>query len=336
MRRCFLLAAAAMALGLTQGARADGVDDPNRASYDEMKGKSVAYLRQAMGLDLTEGWAAYVKNAADHLGLKFAMRDPNWNVDTGVQALTALIADHPDVLVVHEPDLNSYAKLMKKAVNSGIYVIQLNTGSVFPTDALVGTDWVGLGQLEAELVAKHCGAASGRSGKVAIVQGMLTSAASACQIKGVQDVLSKHPELKVVSNQTADWDATKARAITESALQQNADLCGVIGFWDGMDVGIGAAVTQAGKTDQVYVVSSGGGVQGSCDNVDKGVFSAFVKYDMRVQGRDISSTMQSLLQSKTKPGTLKLVLYTPLEVVTKENNKPGTCWNLDDLKKTAQ
>ena len=74
MRRCFLLAAAAMALGLTQGARADGVDDPNRASYDQMKGKSVAYLPQAMGLDLTEGWAAYVKNAADHLGLKFAMR----------------------------------------------------------------------------------------------------------------------------------------------------------------------------------------------------------------------------------------------------------------------
>src|ERR1700754_1092339 len=110
MKRWFLFAVAATALSLAQGARADGVDDPNRASYDEMKGKSVAYLPQAMGLDLTEGWAAYVKNAADHLGLKFAMRDPNWNVDAGVQALTALIADHPDVLVVHEPDLNSYAK----------------------------------------------------------------------------------------------------------------------------------------------------------------------------------------------------------------------------------
>lgn len=103
-----------------------------------------------------------------------------------------------------------------------------------------------------------------------------------------------------------------------------------------MDVGIGAAVTQAGKTDQVFVVSSGGGKQESCDNVDKGVFSAFVKYDMRVQGRDISSTMQTLLESKTKPGSLKLVLYTPLQVVTKENNKPGMCWSLDDIKKYAQ
>lgn len=120
MKRWFLSAVAAMALRLTQVANADGVDDPNRASYDLMKGKSVAYLPQAMGLDLTEGWAAYVKNAAEHLNLKFAMRDPNWNVDAGVQALTALIADHPDLLVVHEPDLNSYARLMKKAVDAGL------------------------------------------------------------------------------------------------------------------------------------------------------------------------------------------------------------------------
>jgi ribose transport system substrate-binding protein len=75
-----------------------------------------------------------------------------------------------------------------------------------------------------------------------------------------------------------------------------------------MDIGIGAAVTQAGKTGQVYVVSSGGGAQGSCDNVDKGVYSAFVKYDMRVQGRDIVDTMKMLLQSKHKPGDLHVVI----------------------------
>jgi ribose transport system substrate-binding protein len=119
MKRWFLPAVAAMALGLTQVASADGVDDPNRASYDLMNGKSVAYLPQAMGLDLTEGRAAYVKNAAEHFNMKFAMRDPNWNVDAGVQALTALIADHPDVLVVHEQDLNSYARLMKKGGGRG-------------------------------------------------------------------------------------------------------------------------------------------------------------------------------------------------------------------------
>jgi len=57
---------------------------------------------------------------------------------------------------------------------------------------------------------------------------------------------------------------------------------------------------------------------------------------MRVQGRDISDMMQTLLQSKQKPGALRIVLYTPMQVVTKENNKPGVCWNLDDIKAQAQ
>jgi ribose transport system substrate-binding protein len=314
--------------------QSNGTDDPQRKSYDLMKGKTVAYLPQAMGLDLTEGWGAYIKNSAEHLGMKFEIRDPNWNIDAGVQALTALIADHPDILIVHNPDLNSYARLQKKAVAAGIYVIQLNTGSVVPTDALVGTDWVGLGELEANLVVKACGART--SGKVSIVQGQLTSAAASYQMHGIDNVLSKHPEIKVVSNQTGDWDANKARAITETVLQQNPDLCGILGFWDGMDVGIAAAVNQAGKTGKVFVVSSGGGAQISCDNVDKGVYSAFIKYDMRVQGRDIVSLMQTLLQSKQTPGTLNLTLYTPMQIITKENNKPGVCWDINDIKAQAQ
>jgi ribose transport system substrate-binding protein len=317
-------------------ARAEGLSDPDRASYDLMKGKSVAYLTQAMGLELTEGWAAYIKNSAEHLGMKFQLRDANWNVDAGVQALTALIADHPDIIVVHNSDLNSYARLEKQAVKAGIYVVQLNMASSAPTDALVGADWEGVGQTDADLAVKHCGEGSGRSGKVAIVQGELTSAGSAYQMKGVDNVLSKHPEIKVVSNQAADWDATKARGITETVLQQNPDLCAIIGFWDGSDIGIGAAVAQAKKTGDVYVISSGGGATTDCDALEKGTFSAFVKYDMRVQGHDIVDAMKVLLQSKQKPGDVHFVLYTPLQVVTKEDNKPGVCWDMGALKVQAQ
>jgi ABC-type sugar transport system substrate-binding protein len=315
---------------------AEGLDDPLRVSLDTMKGKTVAYLPQAMGLDLTEGWGAYVKNAAAHLGMNFEIRDPNWNVDVGVQALTALIADHPDILVVHNPDINSYARQMKKANEAGIYVIQLNAVSAYQTDGFVGTDWVGLGELEANLVANKCGAGSGTSGKVAIIQGQLNQAPSAYQARGVTNVLSQRSDIKVVASQNGDWDANKAHNIAATVLQQNPDLCAIIGFWDGMDVGIAAAVAEAGKTGQVYVVSSGGGNKVSCDNVEKGAYSAYIDYDMRVQGRDISSMMQVLLQSKQKPGSLHLVVYTPMQVLTKETLTPGFCWTLDSLKAQAQ
>ena len=54
----------------------------------------------------------------------FETRDPNWSVEAGAQAITDAISSDtkPDVLIVHSPDLNSYAKLLKKAQDAGIYV----------------------------------------------------------------------------------------------------------------------------------------------------------------------------------------------------------------------
>jgi hypothetical protein len=33
---------------------------------------------------------------------------------------------------------------------------------------------------------------------------------------------------------------------------------------------------------------------------------------------------------------MNATLYTPLQVITKENNKTGICWNIDDAKTQAQ
>ena len=52
-----------------------------------------------------------------------------------------------------------------------------------------------------------------RQRQVAITQGVLTAAASIYQMQGINNVLSKHPEIQLVSNQAADWDATKAKNI---------------------------------------------------------------------------------------------------------------------------
>ena len=91
------------------------------------------------------------------------------------------------------------------------------------------------------------------------MQGVVTGAANIYLKRGITNVLAKHPEIKIVSDQSANYDPAKARAIMETVLQQNPDLCGAVGVWDSADVGIGAAVQAAGKTGQVFVVTSGGG-----------------------------------------------------------------------------
>ena len=89
----------------------------------------------------------------------------------------------------------------------------------------------------------------------------MSAAASAYTLKGVENILAKNPDIKVVSSQAADWDAAKAKAITQTVLKQNPDLCGIVGFWDGMDIGTAAAVKEAGLTGKVFIATSGGGEQ---------------------------------------------------------------------------
>jgi ribose transport system substrate-binding protein len=311
------------------GARADGLVDPSRAGYlDVFKGKKVAFVPIAMGFDLAQAWNSQLAKQAEELGYSYVVRDPNWSTEAGAQALTQLIAEKPDLIVVHSPDIQSYARLLKQAEAAGIYTVQINMKSAYVSEAYVGSDYNGLGEMAANLIVKQCGQGSGKSGKVSIVQGVLTGGASVYQIEGIQKIFAEHPEIKVVSNQAADWDASKAKAITQTVLQQNSDLCGIIGFWDGMDTGVGAAVREAGKTGQVYVVTSGGGATSACDNVNNGTFSALISYNAMGQGRDMNTLIKALLEMKPKPGTVKIIDYSPLTVLTKDTLKPDSCWAL--------
>ena len=312
-----------------------GIADPARDKYySALEGKKVAYVPLAMGFDLTEGWYAGMKTALEPLGIEMILRDPNWSADAGSKAISSLISEKPDVMVIHNPDVQTYAKLLRKAEKAGIHVVQVNMKSVFPTDAFVGADWIEIGELVTQKVVDKCGA--GTSQKVAIVQGPLTAAASAYQLRGVSNVLNKNPNINIVSNQAADWDSTKARAITETTLQQHPDLCGIVGFWDGMDIGTGAAVKEAGMADKVFLATSGGGGKTGCDNLQNDIFDVFVSYDVPGQARDLSNVIKGLLQTENKPGKAgKVSLFTQLQTLTKENMNSytgaGACWTVESL-----
>jgi ribose transport system substrate-binding protein len=332
MTKCLAGAAALCAFAILPAA-AQGLDEPFQASFKQaLAGKTVAYIPVAMNFDLTEGWFAGVKKELEPYGMKVIVRDANWSTNAGAQALTTLISEKPAAIIVHNPDVQTYAKLMQRAENEGIYIIQINMGSVYRSSAFVGANWIEIGERDAEAVVKSC---QGKSNKIAIVQGALSAAASAYTLKGVENVLAKHPEVKVVSSQAADWDASKAKAIVQTVLKQHPDLCGIVGFWDGMDIGTAAAVKEAGLTGKVFVATSGGGERkGACELVKSGAFDLNVSYDVPTQAADMAAMIKWLLSSGAKPGSVKGSAYTTLIPITKENADSNTaCWNLADLKK---
>ena len=331
-----ILKTALLGLGLTAVAAAPalaqkGLDEPFQAAFKEaLAGKTVAFVPVAMNFDLTEGWFAGLKKELEPYGIKVVVRDPNWSTNAGAQAVTTLISEKPAVIVLHNPDVQTYAKLAQRAENEGIYILQVNMGSNYRGSAYVGADWIDIGERQTEAVVKAC---QGKSKKIAVVQGALSAAASAYTLKGVENVLAKNPDIKVVSSQAADWDAAKAKAFTQTVLKQNPDLCGIVGFWDGMDIGTAAAVKEAGLTGKVFVATSGGGERkGACELVKSGAFDLDMSYDVPTQSADMAGMIKWLISSGVKPGSVKGSMYTTLVPITKENADTA-CWNLSDLKK---
>jgi len=313
---------------VSQGYAQEGLDDPLRAEYiEKLKGKKVAFLPIALSFDLALGWQEGLKRELEPLGIELIVRDPNWNSNAGAQALTTLISAKPDVLIAHNADLQTYAKLLKKAESEGIKVIQINMRSVYESTVYVGADWVEIGERATKAVVDAC---AGKSGKISIVQGPTSSASSAFTLTGVNNVLRENPQITVVSSQAADWDAAKAKGITQTVLRQHPDLCGIVGFWDGMDIGTAAAVDEAGMKDQVFVATSGGGEQrGACDKVADGSFDVDFSYDVPAQAMTMAGVAKWLLQAGETVGESKGSVYTTLKVITPENaREPGTCWRL--------
>jgi ribose transport system substrate-binding protein len=150
-------------------------------------------------------------------------------------------------------------------------------------------------------------------------------------MKGVENALSKHPEIKTVANVAGEWDATKAHAVISTVIQQNPDLCGIVGFWDVMDLGAAAAIKESGKP--IVLVTSGGGEQMACDNVEKGVFYKEIAYQVMDQGRDLNDMISTVLETGLPAGKLKAVIYSPQLVISKETLHPGLCWSASALKK---
>jgi ABC-type sugar transport system substrate-binding protein len=340
MRTVKIIAAAlSLALGAATFSSAMAQDQKgldNKAKrdpyYENLKGKKVVFVPLAMGFDLTEGWAAIMKKQADDLGYSFEIRDPNWSTDAGTRAITAIIAEKPDLAIIHNPDLQSYARLEQRMVKEGIKVLQVNLETTNPTDYYVGADWVKVGLIEADALVKKCGKGSGTSGKVAILEGQPTAASNLYELYAYYKIFGENPEIKIVADQAATYDPAKARAIIETVLQQHPDLCGIVGNWDNQDVGAGAAVEAAGKSDQVYIVTSGGGSQTGCDNIKKGLLDLIVSYDVPLQGDSLNQAIVELLNSPAKAGEIQSTYFTPLTLQTKEWVAAHNCWTLDQLK----
>ena len=123
-RRWHLAAAAAPALAQK------GLDEPFQGAVQGSARRQDGGLRAGRDEFRSDrGLVRRPQEGARALGVKVNVRDPNWSTNAGAQAVTTLISEKPAVMIIHNPDVQTYAKLLQRAENEGIYVVQINMGS---------------------------------------------------------------------------------------------------------------------------------------------------------------------------------------------------------------
>ena len=286
--------------------------DPREQLFEKFTaattGKKIAWVPVWLGV-LESEWTRVMKNSfADH-GIEFIVRDPNFKSDVQLQAVSTLINEKPDILIVQNPTTTLLARELKRAMKNGIKVIQVNMASNTLTDAYVGADVPRIGRELAKEAIKACGNGNG-SGKVAILQGEATAAYSLDMTKAATATLASDPSIKLVSSQPVNWDANKASEITANVLQQNPDLCAIISVWGPQTAGAAQVVKNAGLQGKVKIFVASDGQPADCDMIDQGLYTKNLSYTADKQGEAIVNAALALLQDPRPAGTTQYAFYT--------------------------
>lgn len=112
----------------------------------------------------------------------------------------------------------------------------------------VASDNVQGGRLAGQALARYM---HGR-GKVLIIDHP-TVASVQDRVRGFEQELAKHPEIRIVGRPSSDGQRAKAMAIMEDMLQAHRDLTGVFGINDDSALGAAAVLEAAGRKDVVVV-----------------------------------------------------------------------------------
>jgi erythritol transport system substrate-binding protein len=247
MTRRLLLAAVAAAPLMAGAANAEGlitiiVNDPANP-YWFTEGEVARKTAEELG---------YTANVAAHKG----------DTNTESTLIDTAITNKSEAIILDPANADGSIGAVKKAVDAGIPVILVN--AEINQEGLAKAQLVSNNAQGAALGAQAWVEAVGDTGQYVELFGNPADNNAQTRSNGYETVLSQYPDLEKVGREVANWDRTQGYQKTQSLLQANPDIIGVISGNDEMALGAIAALKEAGKLDQVKV----GGFDGSPDAVE--------------------------------------------------------------------
>ena len=166
------------------------------------------------------------------------------------------IADKAAAIICDNAGADATVAAVKKARDNNI--------PTFLIDREINESGVAISQIVAnnyqgaKAIAEKFVEAMGEKGEYAELLGKESDTNAGVRSSAFHEIIDQYPDMKMVAQQTANWEQTEAYQKVETILQSNPNIKGIVCGNDTMAVGAAAAIKAAGLKDIAI-----GGVDGS-------------------------------------------------------------------------
>ncbi|MEK8129197.1 substrate-binding domain-containing protein [Paenibacillus filicis] len=170
-----------------------------------------------------------------------------------------LITKKVDAIVMLPIESAALTPVAEKIANANIPLVVIDRAINSENyRTYIGGDNYGIGHGDAVYLVEKLKKTKGKAeGKVIEISGV-PSTVTDLRSKGFRDYIKNYPGIQIIASQPGDFTREKALKATENILQANKEIDAVYSQDDDMTVGIVQAIRDAGRQDQMFIVSSGG------------------------------------------------------------------------------
>ena len=266
-------------------------------------------------LNLSSEFIVMLKDAmlaeARELGVQLIVNDAQRDAATQVRQAENFVAQKVDAIILNPCEFEASSPAIDKAIEAGIPIVNVNSETRSAPTAFVGSRDEESGRLAMGYIAERL---QGR-GNVLMMHGFMGQAAQIKRDQGAREVLARNPGLKLLADQTAEWDRAKALTLMENWIQSHGPrINAVFAQNDEMAMGAVIALEQVKLKDKV-IVAGVDAIADALPAVKQGRLDATVFQDAKAQGGTAVETAVKIIR---KQPYAKQV-YIPFQLVTKEN-----------------
>ncbi|GEO06042.1 rhizopine-binding protein [Adhaeribacter aerolatus] len=285
----------------------------NRGTTEEAGGEKlvIGATMLSMQNEFIVNIADEMQKKADELGVELVSVDAERSALKQVEQVESFIAQGVDAIILNPCEVEASSAAVQKAKAANIPIINVNSATSATPTAFVGSDDVESGRI----AMKHIAEKLGGKGNVFIIHGYMGQAAQLQRDKGAKEVLKNYPNIKLVAEQTGEWDRAKAMSLTENWIQSHGDKINAI-FAHNDEMGMGAvkALENANLNDKVVVVSIDA-IADAVQAVEKGRLDATVFQNAQEQGGKAIQTAVKI--AKGEPYEKEVMV--PFKLITQAN-----------------